>query len=300
MLTRIICLCTIIFACSTAFAAANPNAKKTVLITGGMNGVGREIATAFKNDGWNVWVTSRNPSQYPELTGVTVRKLDLTDQAAVKQLMRDIQAKNGRLDVLVNNASYTLIGATEATSVTQAREIMDVNVIAPFLLTQEALPLMRASHGGHIINISSTSGLRALPGMGMYAASKMALEGLSEALAAETAQWNIKVSIIEPRGIKNEWIQNASIAEKINDYPGYKTFTSNLQNKLAKKVEEIGQQPQEMGQFVLKVANTAKPNLRYQTDSSGAALAHEILVDPSGNKMRDQTIAFSRELFELQ
>lgn len=297
MLARLVCFFTIIFSCNTAFATVTQNAQKTVLITGGMTGVGREIATAFKNDGWNVWVTSRNPSQYAPMPGVTVRQLDLTNQTAVKQLMQDVQAKTGRLDVLVNNAAQAVVGPTETVSVTQARNVLDANVIGPMIMMQEALPVMRANHGGHIINISSTSGLRALPGLGIYAASKMALEGLSEALAAETAQWNIQVSIIEPGTVKNDWVQNTLKAENLDSYPAYKSFTNKLQNTLTEKAADVGQQPQEIAQLTVKIANTPKPDLRYQTNSTVSALAHEVLVDPTGNKMRDKTIAFGQEMY---
>lgn len=295
MLARIISLLLIL---SFATVHAATTTQKTVLVTGGLSGIGKEIATEFQKDGWNVWVTSRNPNARDTIPGVTVRKLDVTDQAAIKKLMQDIQAKTGRLDVLVNNAGYGILGATETVSVAQARNLMDVNVIGPFLLMQEALPLMRANHGGHIINISSTSGLRALPGLGIYAASKMALEGLSEALAAETAHWNIQVSIIEPGTVKNDWVKNAEAAENINSYPGYKTFTNNLQSSLQQKALDVGQDPHEVAQLTVKIANTSKPDLRYQTNSTVAALAHEVLVDPTGNKMRDKTVAWGQELYE--
>lgn len=297
MLARIICLLTITFCASVSATVTNLD-KKTVLITGGLSGMGKDIAMEFKNAGWNVWVTSRNPSQYETLSGVTVRKLDVTNQAEIKRLLTDIKAKDGRLDVLVNNAGYGIVGPTETISAAQARNLMDVNVIGPFLLMQAALPVMRANHGGHIINISSTSALRALPGLGIYAASKMALEGLSEAVAAETGHWNIQVSIIEPGTVNNDWAKNAVQAENLKEYPGYKTFTNNLRSSLQQKSMDAGQQPEEVAQLALKIANTPKPDLRYQTNSTVSALAHEVLVDPTGNKMRDQTSSWGRELYQ--
>ncbi len=156
---------------------------------------------------------------------------------------------------------------------------------------------MRANQGGHIINISSTAGLRALPGLGIYAASKMALEGLCEAVAAEVAQWNIQVAIVEPSAVKNDWVKNVIMAENINKFPGYKSFTHNLQTKLNTQASETGQEAQEIAQLTLQIANTPKPNLRYQTNTTSSALAHEVLVDPTGNKMREQTISLSRELY---
>lgn len=294
---QVLAFITIIFTCTSLYAASSP-AKKTVLITGGLSGIGRDIATEFKNAGWNVWVTSREPQKRDQLAGVTSRQLNITDETAIRNLMNEIKAKDKRLDVLVNNAGYAVLGPTETVSAEQARNVMEVNVIGPFLLMQEALPLMRANHGGHIISISSTSGLRALPGLGIYAASKMALEGLCEAVAAEVAQWNIQVAIIEPGTVKNDWVKNVIMAENIHKFPGYKSFTNKLQTKLSNKAIDVGQESQEIAQLALKIANTPKPDLRYQTNTTVSALAHEVLVDPTGNKMREQTISLSNELFD--
>lgn len=297
MLSRLFIAITVLLTCTNLYATPP---KKTVLITGGLSGIGREIALSFQNAGWNVWVTSHQMHKRETLSGVNVRELDLTNETAIKALLHEIAAKDQRLDVLVNNAAYSVIGPTETISAKQAQEIMDINVIGPFLLTQQALPLMRASHSGHIINISSSSGLRALPGLGLYAASKMALEGLSEALAAEVAPWNIQVVIVEPGSVKNDWVRNAATAENLNTFPSYQSFTTKLQTKLATKAKDVGQESTDVAQLVLSIANNPKPDLRYQTNTTVSALAHEILVDPTGNKMRDQTITMSRELYEIK
>lgn len=298
MLTRITCLL-LILACNSVIAATNPT-QRSVLITGGLSGIGRAMAIEFKKEGWNVWVTSRDPQKYEAIAGINIRQLDLTNPTNVKQLVKEIKTTDGHLDVLINNAGYAVLGPQETTSVEQARQLMDVNVIGPFMLTQEVLPLMRSQKGGYIINVSSTSGIRALPGLGIYAASKMALEGLSEALAAEVAPWNIKVVIIEPGTVNNNWVQNSLMADNINSYPGYKGFTNKLQKTLSKKAVEVGQQPQEIATLAVKIVNTPNPNLRYQTSSTAAALATEILIDPTGNKIREKTLSFANELYEIQ
>lgn len=290
----------LILLCNFTTLCASTSHKKTVLITGGLNGIGREIATTFRDEGWNVWVTSRDPKQREQLNGVNIRKIDLKDQGQIKKLIQEIKTYHTHLDVLINNAASAVIGPTETISAKQARDIMEINVIAPFILIQEAIPLMRHAKNGYIINISSTSGLRALPGLGIYAASKMALEGLSEALAAEVAQWNIKVVLVEPGTVKNDWMQNIILAEHINKFPGYKTFSNKLQTMLKNKAKDVGQEPSEVANLTLEIANNPKPDLRYQTNTTVKALAHEILIDPSGNKMREQTISFSKELFNSQ
>lgn len=279
--------------------AAHKATNKTVLITGGLSGIGKEIATTFKNDGWNVWVTTRDPSKHTALAGVNIRKVDITDQKAVKTLVNEIRKTDGRLDVVVNNAGYGVFGPQEAISVDQARDLLNVNVIGPLVVIQESLPLMRKSSDGHIINVSSTSGLRAVPGLGMYAASKMALEGMSEALAAEVTPWNIKVSIIEPGTVNNDWVKNSPLAANLEHYPSYKTFTTKLRKTLTDKSHSNGQNPQEIAQLTLTVAKTKNPNLRYQTNAQASSVANEVLTDPTGNTMRDKMASMALELYEV-
>ncbi len=272
--------------------------QKTVLVTGGLSGIGKEISVKFRDAGWDVWATSRNPIRYRTITGINVRKLeDITDSVKVTELLEEIKAKSGRLDVLVNNAAFAVLGPTETMSSEQARKVLDVNVIAPLQFIQASLPIMRAQKNGHIINISSTSGLRTLPGLSLYGASKMALEGLSEGLAAEVAQWNIHVSIVEPGSVNNTWAKNAPSTDNLKNYPGYSKFTHKLRSTLNKKAQD-GQNPEEIANLIFEIANNPKPDLRYQTNPTVAALAQEILTDPTGNRIRDKTISFAREMYQ--
>jgi len=278
--------------CSTSYA------KNTVLVTGGLTGIGKEISLSFRDAGWEVWATSRNPNKYASIQGVNIRLLDPTNAKAVKKLIKEIANNSGSLDVLVNNAGYGIIGPEEALSVEQTQNILNVNVVGPLLTMQEALPVMRKNHGGKIINVSSTSGIRAVPGLGIYAASKMALEGLSESLAAEVAQWNISVSLIEPGTVNNNWARNAELSDNLNLYPGYKTFTNKLRTKLISLSKTQGQDPQDIGHLAVTIANTDNPDFRYQTSKAANEVAESILVDPTGNKQRDQAIAFANALYE--
>lgn len=282
----------------SVMVCGNAYAKKTVLVTGGLSGVGKEITLAFRDAGWEVWATSRDPEKYPAIANVNIRKLDVTDSNAIKALFKDIKHHHQHLDVLVNNAALTIIGPEETLSTKQAQTIMAVNVIGPLQMMQESLPMMRKNNGGKIINISSTSGIRALPGLGIYAASKMALEGLSAALAAEAAQWNIWVSVVEPGTVKGNWIQHAELTENLKEYPGYVTFTNQLKAKLKTKAQEQGQAPSEIAQLTLQIADSATPNFRYQTSDAAKTVANEVLLDPTGNFQRERATIFARELYD--
>lgn len=284
--------------CVAVVLSSQVAAQKTVLITGGLSGIGKEITTTFRDDGWEVWTTSRTPEKHPPIEGVKVRKLDVTDSKAISALYKEIKSKSGKLDLLVNNAAFIVVGPTETLSVEQARQVMATNVIGPLQMMQEALPLMRANQGGKILNISSTAALSPIPGMGLYSASKMALEGMSTALAAEAAQWNIWVSVIEPGAVKGEAAAHATLPAKLNEFPGYVTFTNQLQRTLTSATKDYGQPPQQVANLVLSTAKTPQPNLRYQTSEEATELAVNTLVDPTGNTSRDAAISFARELYD--
>lgn len=291
----ILCL----FACCSAYAVKPISTHKTVLITNGTTGVGKEIAITFQKANWNVWVTCSNAKSCIQIHGVNVEKVDGTNLNSVKQLVTKIKSKSKSLDVLVNIPVYNIIGPQEAISITQAAEIFNNNIIGPLTVTQEILPLMRASHSGKIINVINTPGTRAIPGLGLYTASHMAIEGLSEALATELAPWQIKVSIVESSAVDGSWAKDTPSAANIDSHPGYKNFTHKLRADLTKKSNERGIHNQHIANLVLQIANTDKPNMRYQADKMAVSLLGEMSNDPTGNVNRDKMISLSKELFDL-
>lgn len=288
---------TIIF--QDAFAANNKQ-NDTVLIIGGTKNIGKQIAIKFAEAGYKVWATSRDgKSEYKDDIAkykINVLKLDVTNHANIKKIIRKIYNEDGKINVLVNNAGYGLLGAAEAVTIEQVKKQFEVNFYGPIQVIQEVLPIMRKQGSGHIINISSTSGIRAVPGLGMYAASKMALEGFSEALVAEVAPWNIKVSVIQPGTVKNNWINNC-IEANINNIKEYNIMTTNLKNNLIQKATN-GQNQTEIGQLVLDVAINKNPNFRYETNEQSKDVAKSVYLDPQGNIMRDKMIAFAKDLYQ--
>jgi NAD(P)-dependent dehydrogenase (short-subunit alcohol dehydrogenase family) len=173
---------------------------QTWLITGVSGGLGREIALAAIARGDTVFGTVRKAKDADafELLGGQALVLDVTDEAAVRAGVAQAEAAAGRIDILVNNAGYGLVGAVEEASLDEVRAQFETNVMGPLAMLKAVLPAMRARRGGRIINITSVSGLAVWAGTGVYCASKWALEGLTQTLAAEVAELGIKVTNVAP------------------------------------------------------------------------------------------------------
>lgn len=200
-------------------------AEKVWLITGVSGGLGRALAIEAANKGDIVIGTVRKPEQLDEfrnlIPGKTFSvKLDVTQHFQTKAVIDPVIEKFGRVDVLVNNAGYGLLGAIEEVNTREVREQFETNVFGALTVTQAVLPFMRKQKSGHIVQMSSAAGFRSSPGLGIYNASKFALEGLSEALAYEVAPLGIKVTIVEPGPFRTQFAGTSSIraAATIKDY----------------------------------------------------------------------------------
>ncbi|MFI2423927.1 oxidoreductase [Streptomyces sp. NPDC018955] len=177
--------------------------NKVWLITGASSGFGRAIAEAALADGDVVIGTARRPEALDDLVAAhtgqaEALRLDVTDVAAAEAVVRDVVARYGRVDVLVNNAGRTHVGALEETSDDELRALFDVHVFGPAALVRAVLPGMRERRTGAIVQMSSMGGQMSLAGFGAYSGTKFALEGMSEALADEVREYGVKVLIVEP------------------------------------------------------------------------------------------------------
>src|ERR1700744_1454487 len=182
--------------------------KKTVLITGTSSGFGKESAKLFQKNGWNVIATMRSPEKEEELTqleDVWVTRLDVQDAGSIEKIITGGIDRFGRIDALVNNAGYALIGAFESATRDQIGRQYAVNVFGLMDVTQAILPHFRGNGGGAIINVSSFGGIVALPFCSLYNSSKFAVEGFSEALSQELAPHNIAVKLVEPGGVQTNF-----------------------------------------------------------------------------------------------
>lgn len=175
------------------------------MITGAGRGLGRALTSAALDAGHAVVATVRGDHALSRHERLTVRTLDVRDRAAAHETVERVVEHHGRIDVLVNNAGYGLIGAVEEVSEDDARAIMDTNLLGPLWLSQAVIPVMRRQGGGHIVQISTVGAVGTMPMLGLYNASKWGLEAFSEAMAAEVERFGIRVSLIEPGALDTEW-----------------------------------------------------------------------------------------------
>jgi NAD(P)-dependent dehydrogenase (short-subunit alcohol dehydrogenase family) len=179
-------------------------------ITGCSTGLGRALAEAVLDRGWSAAVTARDPAQVADLAAAHGERalalpLDVTDHAQVVDAVKRAETAFGRIDVLVNNAGYGYLAAVEEGEDEEIRKLFDTNVFGLADVTRAVLPGMRARRAGHVVTVSSLGGLAAFGATGYYHATKFAVEGLSESLAAEVAPLGIKVTIVEPAAFRTNW-----------------------------------------------------------------------------------------------
>jgi short-subunit dehydrogenase len=176
----------------------------TILITGASSGFGKQTAKLFHEKGWNVIATMRSPGKEQELDKLDNVLLLYLDVQNINSITKAVEAgieKFGKIDALVNNAGYGLMGVFESATREQIQNQFEVNVFGMMSMTQAVLPNMRANGEGVIVNLSSFGGIIGLPFTSLYASSKFAVEGFSEAVSHELFKFNIKVKIVEPGGV---------------------------------------------------------------------------------------------------
>jgi NAD(P)-dependent dehydrogenase (short-subunit alcohol dehydrogenase family) len=179
--------------------------SQVFLVTGAGRGLGRAIALAALDAGHAVLATVRGEHELPEHERLRIHRLDVRDRDQARGAVDAAVEAFGRLDVLVNNAGYGLVGAIEEVSEAEAREILDTDLFGALWLTQAAVTRMREQGSGHIVQISTVGAVGTVPTLGLYNAAKWGLEGFSEALAAEVAGFGIRVTIVEPGEVDTQW-----------------------------------------------------------------------------------------------
>jgi NAD(P)-dependent dehydrogenase (short-subunit alcohol dehydrogenase family) len=235
---------------------------KTIFITGASRGFGKLWAEALLQRGDKVVATARDLSTLDDLVtkygdNILPLQLDVNNRTAGIAAINKAKEHFGSIDILINNAGYGLFGSIEETTEQEAREQMETNFFGLLWLTQAVLPVMREQGHGHIIQVSSVLGLVTLPVLGLYNASKFAVEGLSETLAAEVKGFGINVTLIEPNGFATDW-SGASSAHTA-EMPEYDGLRAAFQAGLT---DEIFGVPEATTPAVLQLIDSENPPLR--------------------------------------
>lgn len=236
---------------------------EVVLITGCSSGIGRELARALSANGYRVVATARNGADLADLDVALKLPLDVTDEVSVWSAVKAVMDQFGCVDVLINNAGMGLRGAIEDVPIGQIQKMFDVNVHGAIRMVQAVVPVMRDMGGGRIVNIGSIAGKITTPMSGGYAASKFAVEALSDALRWELYPFHIDVILIEPGNIETNFHETSlkdSVLENENSpyAPLYQKFAG-LMGRMRKN--QPG--PEAVAAVVLKALSANKPKARY-------------------------------------
>ena len=236
--------------------------QKVVLITGASSGIGRAAAELLAAHGFTVFGTSRTPTQ--DRRSYTWLPLDVRSDDSVQAAVQSLLAQAGRIDLLVNNAGYVQFGAIEESSIADAQAQLDTNLFGVIRMLKAVLPVMRKQGSGRIINISSIVGHVAAPYGGLYATSKFALEGLSEALSEEVRPFGVSVSLVEPSYVNTPLVSQPPTKPIAAYAPGRQAAQQSLITN-AKK----GMEPGAVARVILRAATTNRPRLRYPVGQGG-------------------------------
>ena len=238
----------------------SPIANRVTLVTGASSGIGREIAQLLAQRGARVFGTARNPKSASPVPGVEFVRMDVTDDASVSEAIQGIVQKAGPIEVLVNNAGYGLIGALEETTLQEARDQFETNFFGVLRVTNAVLARMRQAGYGRIVNISSVVGFIPAPFMGMYTASKHAVEGYTETLDHEVRQFGVRAVLIQPSYTKSNISQNEKTAQTHLD--AYTVHRQRMHELVGKGVKQ-GDEPQLVAEAVWRAVTAKSPRLRY-------------------------------------
>ena len=253
--------------------------EKVVLITGASTGIGLETAKLFQTKNWKVAATMRDPESAAELKNIVdlvSLRLDVTDVESIRSAIADTLEKFGRIDAVVNNAGYAVIGPFEATSPEQIRKQFETNVFGVMNVCREILPYFREQKRGMIVNVASVGGRMTFPLYSIYHSTKWAVEGFSESLQYELDQFNIRIKIVEPGPIKTDFYDRSQSLAVKKDLTAYDHFASkalpNLQN-----AGENAPDGKIVAQTIYNAVTDGTRRMRYGVNTKGMLAARRIL-----------------------
>ncbi|MFJ2682601.1 oxidoreductase [Pseudomonas sp. NPDC087342] len=266
--------------------------KRVWLITGASRGIGAKIVAAALANGDAVVATARDAStivqRFGDQPGLLAATLDVTNEAQGAAVAKAAIEHFGRIDVLVNNAGFGLLGAVEEASSDEIKRLYETNVFGLLNVTRGVLPYMRAARSGHVINISSVGGYQSAPGYGVYCSTKFAVEALSEALHGELAPLGVNVTVVEPGYFRTDFLDTNSLVESPETIADYAP-TSGEVRKLAKAVnQQQPGDPEKLALAMITLVEAKNPPLRLPlgTDSVRYIEAKNAFVSDELNTWR--------------
>jgi short-subunit dehydrogenase len=273
---------------------------QVALITGCSSGIGYETALMLARNGFNTFATMRDikkSDSLQELIGkeklaLNIVELDVNDEASVENTVNRIKNEVKRIDVLINNAGYGLIGFFEDLTLDEIRNQFETNFFGVLNITKEIIPIMRLQKSGTIINISSGAGQVGFPGISAYVSTKFAIEGFSESLMYELLPFGIKVIIIEPGVIKTNFFRNCIISKQsMKKSSPYSGSLDKIQRNI-QLMQEHATSPIDVAKVILQVLSDIEPKQRYIVGNDVAMIveAKKTLSDIEFKKMMMQNI----------
>jgi NAD(P)-dependent dehydrogenase (short-subunit alcohol dehydrogenase family) len=253
-------------------------------ITGANKGLGAAITKEALNRGYKVVAAARNPEGMEKIFGdsphlLTVR-LDITNHEQVQSSVNDALDRFGRIDVLVNNAGYGLLGHFEEMSEKLIRQQIETNVFGTMKLTRAVLPIMRKQGSGWIIVVSSTSGIRAVGGGSVYSASKFALEGWTEGLSMDVKPFGIRCMLIEPGPFRTDFLnEKTSCAFSDLETDDYKQLREMMHNNYASADQKQPGDPAKLAEALMTAVNASNPPLRLVAGKNAVASIDQYLKE---------------------
>ena len=244
--------------------------SKAVLITGCSTGIGRATAIQLAKSGWTVYATARRVESIADLAGQGCKllALDMCDDASMRAAVEQIEAAEGAVGVLINNAGYGSEGPVEEVPMEEVRRQFETNVFGLLRLTQLVLPAMRRQRWGRVVNLSSMGGRMTLPGGGVYHATKYALEALSDALRFEVRGFGVEVIVVEPGAIKTAFgdtaIARVDALGGSADYAGFReALKTNIRNAYEGPLAALAVGPEVVAKVIEKAISASRPRTRY-------------------------------------
>ncbi|HCA05814.1 MULTISPECIES: SDR family oxidoreductase [unclassified Chryseobacterium] len=248
--------------------------QKTIFITGASSGLGKTTAKLFQSKGWNVIATMRNPEAETELTQlekVTVLKLDVTNSQELNETV-DYILGNYNVDVVLNNAGYGLIGPLEAFTDEQIKMQIETNLMGVIRITKGFTPYFREKKDGVLINITSSFGLIGFPTCSVYSATKFAVDGFSESMGYELAQFGIKVKIVAPGGIQTDFAGRSLDGAT---HEAYGQLVAKVSEGYSPEQISNYSKPEDIARVIYEAATDGKDQLRYIAGKDANALYDE-------------------------